>query len=107
MVYQDRRMGPCRNGHIGVQGLAAGDAEEHPAEHQQTVSARMHHEAHRMGRIERREHFGVAHDGRHAEQRDHQEPEEHDGPNARPIFSVPNRCVVNSTTRTSTAMGMT
>ena len=29
------------------------------------------------------------------------------GPNARPIFSVPNRCVVNSTTRTSTAMGMT
>ena len=29
------------------------------------------------------------------------------GPNARPIFSVPNRCVANSTTRISTAMGMT
>ena len=29
------------------------------------------------------------------------------GPNARPIFSVPNCCVVNNTTRISTAMGMT
>ena len=29
------------------------------------------------------------------------------GPKARPILSVPKRCVVNSTTRISTAMGMT
>ena len=64
--------------HVRVERFAAGDDEEHGAEHGEAGEAVGDEERDRVPRIERAEHGRRAHDPDDAERRDRDEPDDHD-----------------------------
>ena len=66
--------------HVGIERLAAGDAEEDAAEHQQPAPAAVGQEADGVPRIDGRQHRGMAHDAAQRPARAMTEPDQHDRP---------------------------
>ena len=66
--------------HVGVQGLAARDHQHHRSENQESLDPVAQEELHGVPRIHRPEHRGIARDPSQPEQRDRDEPHDHDGP---------------------------
>ncbi len=67
--------------HVGVERFAAGDRQDHRAQAQEASIGSAATKPMAYMRVERGEHAGCVSDVRNAEQRERQEPDQHDGPN--------------------------
>jgi len=93
--------------HVGVERFRACDAEKYAAKNEKPDSPAMHKKSDRVARINGGEHVrmrAMPVNPRPAMTMNHSSMM---GPNALPIFSVPNLCAANSATRIATAAGIT
>src|SRR5262245_10533243 len=93
--------------HVRIKGLAAGDRQEHGAEHDESGARIVEEECNRMRRVEGSDDAGLAHDAPKPEPAMVTNQTSTTGPNAHPMRAVPRFCTANRTTRIATAIGMT